>query len=289
MSYESAPSTRLVATACSCCGRALRDAQSLARGIGPVCAEKYGADEPLTEEARVEANKLIYDIAARQDDVEFVKPALVRLATLGLARLAGFLTERLLGKPTVSITLDARGWYVVKTPWHPDFVETIKRIPYAARAWDKAAKAWAVAPTERAGLWAALRAAFCGERAIGPKGEFMVTEPVEAATPAPVAARPAAERIVIGGERIVCQNTMITSDDGPEPTAEPDYSDVPAEAVSTDGMVDASIWYRAEAEKATSMAGARAARMAAMFSGNFTAAEGTYNRDASVRYGAGRK
>jgi hypothetical protein len=40
--YEAAPATHLLATHCAVCNRALRDATSVERGVGPDCAEKYG-------------------------------------------------------------------------------------------------------------------------------------------------------------------------------------------------------------------------------------------------------
>jgi gamma-glutamylaminecyclotransferase len=43
--YENAPATRLLATSCACCGRALLDAISVEAGIGPDCREKYGYGE----------------------------------------------------------------------------------------------------------------------------------------------------------------------------------------------------------------------------------------------------
>lgn len=49
--YETAPSTHLVATHCAVCHRALRDAVSVERGIGPDCAERYGYATAQTEPA----------------------------------------------------------------------------------------------------------------------------------------------------------------------------------------------------------------------------------------------
>src|SRR5687767_11998091 len=42
MTYENAPATRLLATRCACCHRALVDAESVERGVGPDCAKRYG-------------------------------------------------------------------------------------------------------------------------------------------------------------------------------------------------------------------------------------------------------
>lgn len=66
MTYENAPSTRLLATHCACCNRPLRDAESVERGIGPDCAERHGygdASGPMNVEAVVEAANRAGDIA----------------------------------------------------------------------------------------------------------------------------------------------------------------------------------------------------------------------------------
>ena len=43
--YESAPSTILLATHCACCNRPLRDAVSVEAGMGPDCRDKHGYNE----------------------------------------------------------------------------------------------------------------------------------------------------------------------------------------------------------------------------------------------------
>lgn len=54
--YTAAPATALVATVCCACGRPLVDADSVTRGMGPECAEKYGCaiDAVLPEAAAME-------------------------------------------------------------------------------------------------------------------------------------------------------------------------------------------------------------------------------------------
>jgi hypothetical protein len=42
MSYESAPATKMLATQCACCGRALVDAASIEAGMGPTCRKQHG-------------------------------------------------------------------------------------------------------------------------------------------------------------------------------------------------------------------------------------------------------
>jgi hypothetical protein len=95
MSYENAPAVNLVATACCVCGRPLLDAESLATGIGPVCAEKTGyGREALEPAVRSEVNRLVFELAAFGRDVRAV-PRLMRLRVLGFAALALRIEERL--------------------------------------------------------------------------------------------------------------------------------------------------------------------------------------------------
>ncbi len=94
MSHESAPATELVATSCCACGRALVDSESLASGIGPVCAEKFGGRDVLDPEVRAEANRLIYRLAILQRSPAAI-PLLERLRELGFEALAKKIGERL--------------------------------------------------------------------------------------------------------------------------------------------------------------------------------------------------
>lgn len=61
--YENAPATSLVATHCGICHRPLVDAVSVERGIGPVCAEKYGLDSAFDSADKTQANKIVYRLA----------------------------------------------------------------------------------------------------------------------------------------------------------------------------------------------------------------------------------
>jgi SWI/SNF-related matrix-associated actin-dependent regulator 1 of chromatin subfamily A len=55
MSYESESGTKLLATHCLICGRALRDPESIERGIGPICNEKHFAPGAGTQSADEDA------------------------------------------------------------------------------------------------------------------------------------------------------------------------------------------------------------------------------------------
>lgn len=95
MGYESAPAVDLVATSCCVCGRALLDAESLASGIGPICAEKTGYGRAsLDPGVRAEVNRLVYELAAYGRDVRAVG-RLARLRELGFGDLVVRVEERL--------------------------------------------------------------------------------------------------------------------------------------------------------------------------------------------------
>ncbi len=59
MSYENAPSTQMLATRCAICGRQLRDAKSIERGIGPECFEKYGGAEANIDPDWISASRAL--------------------------------------------------------------------------------------------------------------------------------------------------------------------------------------------------------------------------------------
>lgn len=134
--YEDAPSTELLATHCIMCGNELTDARSIERGVGPICAEKYGvsapsrpADEALFQERMEKAPQPIRDAVLRQgaaDDPRSIVNRLVhaaghawknelpdwRLIVLSAAELA-----QALGFEAVHEKLVAR--YVVGEPGGP--------------------------------------------------------------------------------------------------------------------------------------------------------------------------
>jgi hypothetical protein len=171
MNYENAPATELLATSCCCCGRPLLDAQSVTAGIGPVCAEKYGYNEVVTEAARKEANVIVHRVAAAPQAAT-VPADIARLFALGLTKLALLLQERL-ANPSISIS-EENGWNLFKAPYSAAFVTAIKTIPPAGRQWDSHAKAWKVLTSFKREAYWALCQVFKGETAVGPKGMFVV-------------------------------------------------------------------------------------------------------------------
>ena len=94
MSYENAPATKMLATNCACCGRPLVDAKSVECGIGPDCREKYGVDVDVTEAAREEANKIVFQLARGGLTREDARPLFDKLAALGFVVLAERVAKR---------------------------------------------------------------------------------------------------------------------------------------------------------------------------------------------------
>jgi hypothetical protein len=167
MGYESAPATEMVATSCAVCARPLCDAVSVEMGIGPECRKKHGFLEPVSEEARAEANKLVYLIAAKQTGPEVVT-AVARLKVLGFARLS----ERIVRLRVVVTITEAEDRIVVKAPYTEASVEAFRGV--YGRRWDKDQKANTFPRERKAELFAALQRAFPGALAEGPKGPFVI-------------------------------------------------------------------------------------------------------------------
>lgn len=94
MSYENAPATKLLATACAYCGRDLVDAVSVETGVGPECRKKYAIDSDASEEARKEANQIVFQLARKGVGNRIYLPAIERLAALGFEHLAARVAKR---------------------------------------------------------------------------------------------------------------------------------------------------------------------------------------------------
>lgn len=177
MSYESAPATLMLATHCVVCGRSLLDAKSVEVGMGPDCREKYGYDEPVSEEARREANKRVYLLAlyrahprtaSSREAVEHME----RIRELGLSKLAAVLDERL---SSVVIEVASPTGLYLYAPFDPLFSAVLRsRVPN--RRWVASVKAWLVPSdkTGKAGTLEALEERFSGAIGRGPKGLFVI-------------------------------------------------------------------------------------------------------------------
>ena len=97
--HENAPATKLLATNCACCGRALVDALSVETGIGPECRKRFSVDVVVDEAARVEANRLVFEVARGGITRRDAQPVFDRLAELGFTVLAERIAKRFRAKP----------------------------------------------------------------------------------------------------------------------------------------------------------------------------------------------
>ena len=169
MSYENAPATKMLATHCCACGRPLLDAKSVELGIGPDCRKRLGFNMNVSEEARAEANRLVYQLALTPVDGRMdAAAACARLAELGFAKLADKCLEWV---APIRVT-ESDGRLVVKAPYCEAATDAWRGI--RGRRWDRDAKCNSVPATERAALWRLLVAHYPGQVAIGPKGPFQV-------------------------------------------------------------------------------------------------------------------
>ena len=194
MNYENLKSTKKLATRCICCGRALRDASSVEYGIGPICRQKYGFDETISEDARRKANQLIWYAALDDVDNDEKLHSADKIEALGLVNLANKIRERFLENAITIIAEKVtfgRGQYerecdalLIKTPWEgkaraDEFKAALKQAfdwrDLQAVFEDKKFRGWAVKGSEaKKALWAILQRLYEGEAGFGPKGYFKV-------------------------------------------------------------------------------------------------------------------
>ena len=167
MGYEDATSTKMLASHCAICGRPLRDALSVEAGIGPDCRDKWGYYIDCMPEAREEANRLVHQIAVRQDGPE-VGAACGRLQELGFVKLAARVLERVASVRIIEEGSDL----VVESAYSPEAVALLRKVP--GRRWDGERKVNVFPAGARLALWAALRAAYPGSIGSGPRGVFFI-------------------------------------------------------------------------------------------------------------------
>lgn len=205
MNYENAPATKLLATHCACCARPLVDSVSVEAGMGPTCRKVHGYNKAQAEpdwgavlrlsddliavaeifpggdarvaeaawrlgglETRRVANLAVYRIALAQRGPEALQLAAV-VRALGFTRLADRVEERL---AQVRIEL-AGDEYVVRAPFSELFNARLGE-QHQSRRWDPENKCWRVKSPFRGFLFNALKAAFPGVAAVGPKGAFVL-------------------------------------------------------------------------------------------------------------------
>ena len=183
--YENAPATKMLATNCVVCGRALVDAISVEMGIGPECRKEY--DGGITDDVRAEANKIVHDaaLAAGIGRIEEVLKAADKVEALGLKVLADKMRRRFKNAERlaeIEIEMLPTGVYRVITPYRRKdsnaFLAAWRAVP--GRRWNNGANE--VPVTSKDALWAVLKQFFGGRYAKGPKGVFKIPE----AAPAPV-------------------------------------------------------------------------------------------------------
>lgn len=189
MTYETAPSTLLIASNCAACGRALRDASSVESGMGPECREKhgYGLSEGEPSWSRAEgllraaghelpagwgsnahavANVLVHRCAVEQRKAPLALAAAIE--ALGYRRLGARLMERLLEDATITVERVGEE-LAVRAPFNADFNREIVYV--RGQRFDRQTMRRFVPAAARRELWAALKKTFepgtlvaCGEK-----------------------------------------------------------------------------------------------------------------------------
>lgn len=178
--YENSPQAKMVATHCAACGRPLVDAVSVETGMGPDCRARLLGSIDVPEEARQEANKLVYQIAVIQKGVEIFEP-LMRLRELGFVKLADRIEKRCKMKPEVFIT-EMDGRLVVRTPYSLEAGRAWREIP--GRRWEaipghEYKKANMIPIAQKRAVWNLLLTYYHGLLAEGPKGQFVIDKKAE--------------------------------------------------------------------------------------------------------------
>lgn len=186
MSYENAPATILLNTNCACCGKKLVDANSVERGIGPVCNEKYFQIDINTDTSDWKrANELINKIARKDVDPTKVKSWVTELQFCGYPKVAARIQERFEKRiekakkkaPVKIFALmnDSAGGFSVSTPYNVAFINDLKSsVEYSQRRWNGEEKRWEISAFAKPALWSCVKRHFAGETAHGPKGFFTV-------------------------------------------------------------------------------------------------------------------
>lgn len=190
-SYENAPATELVASACAVCARPLADAESVNSGLGPHCRKAcgidarslfprweevksaLGADEYETlqidklrplyndhEVAKRVANRLVYRIAAEQTGPR-TQARTLALHALGYEKLATKIADRL-GAVHV---IEEEGVLVVKAPKSEAFISAMRSVP--GSRWVGERRARLVPVASKRSLWGAIKTAFPGALVVG--------------------------------------------------------------------------------------------------------------------------
>ena len=177
--YENAPATKMLATACVCCGRPLVDATSVELGIGSECRKEF--DGGISEETRKIANEFVFKAAllAQSGEITGVVEIAEKIRALGLPNLANKVVRRFRNADRYTeIVIAVEGdTYQVQTPFRrgakKEFVDAWRAIP--GRRFKNGANY--IPMVQKKALWKLLRRFFGGKIAKGPKGLFRIPEP----------------------------------------------------------------------------------------------------------------
>lgn len=190
MSYENAPSTKMLATHCAICNRPLRDAISVEIGIGPVCRDTHGYNAEMDElaDCREAANVIVHKIAAMRDDEQVRADGCAALRIMGFKKLPDRIEYRGKDAPAkvditvVEYTLPAvqlgRRWFPAKTgflvrsPYKPSATDAWRAVP--GRVFVRHEKANFVPATSVEALRKLLREHHAGETCVGPNGRTVI-------------------------------------------------------------------------------------------------------------------
>lgn len=168
MSYENAPQVRLIATHCCCCRRPLVDAASVEYGVGPICRKKYMGDfSHVSEEVRVQANRIVYEISALFADhpIRALEKS-DELRALGLCALPDQLEKQL-----ISVHVETcSDKYHVTAPFNANAIVGFRSIG----RWNPEKKVWMVPTRNRQALFDTLKQFYGGLLGKGEKGVFEI-------------------------------------------------------------------------------------------------------------------
>jgi hypothetical protein len=190
--YENAPATAMVATACAVCSRPLVDAESVNSGVGPTCRKACGLDarslfpkwdevraalgeadyashkidamRPLYDDhaiAKQIANRLVYRIACDQTGPRVAAMTLA-LSALGYSTLAEKIAERL-----GAVRIVAEGDVLVVEAPRDDKFTAYCRFNVPGSRWVRERNVRTVPASSKKQLWAAIKFAYAGSLVIG--------------------------------------------------------------------------------------------------------------------------
>jgi hypothetical protein len=181
--YTEAPATKMLATNCVCCGRALVDAVSVEVGMGPECRDEI-FPEGIEESDRKIANEHVFHaaVAAQRGGVEKVLEYAELIRKLGFVKLADKVARRFVKgaeradrNPEITIC-EENGKLLVSTPYRrgkaEEFIKAWRAVP--GRWFDRSRSVNVVPSSSKEQLWELLKTYFPGKWGKGPKGVFRI-------------------------------------------------------------------------------------------------------------------